>query len=85
MWTSIKQLALGLALAVLTLTGVPAVALACTICYGEPGHPMTLGLQNGVLILIGAISVVLGLFVALIVMFARRARRLECEQPETPA
>lgn len=73
-----KQITI-LALAVLVLLQSQAPALACAICYGEPGNPMTMGLQKGVLILIGAIGGVLALFMALIVFFAVRSRRLARE------
>ena len=73
-----KQLTI-LTLAVLVLLQSQAPALACAICYGEPGNPMTVGLQKGVLILIGAIAGVLVAFAALIVFFAVRSRRLSRE------
>lgn len=76
----IEQKIVVVALAVSLLLGSGFPALACTICYGEPGHPMTLGLQNGVLILLGSITGVLGLFVGLIIFVARRSRRLQDEQ-----
>ena len=81
-----KQLMI-LALAAVAILQSQAPALACAICYGEPGNPMTIGLQKGVLILIGAIAGVLAAFVALIVFFALRSRKLaqESEQRELDA
>lgn len=53
------------------------VAQACTVCYGEPGSPMTDGARNGVLFLLGVIGAVQIGFVAMFVSFWRKAREVQ--------
>ncbi len=51
-------------------------ALACAVCYGEPGSPMVAGAQAGVLVLLGVVVAVLTGFASLLVFWMRRASRL---------
>lgn len=62
-------------LAVLMTFVLPHAASACTICYGEPGNPLTEGVSAGVLVLLGVIVAVLAWFGGMIIFFARRASR----------
>lgn len=67
--------------ALAALIGVVALlsaqpALACAVCYGEPGSPMALGVQAGVLVLLGVVSVVLVGVASLLIFWMRRASRL---------
>ncbi|MEO8381914.1 MAG: hypothetical protein ABI779_19790 [Acidobacteriota bacterium] len=49
-------------------------ALACAVCYGAPGDPMTKGLNNGIWVLLGLVGFVQISFAALFWSFWRRAR-----------
>lgn len=55
----------------------PAIAEACTVCYGEPGTPMTDGARNGVFFLLGVIGAVQIGFVAMFVSFWRKAKEVQ--------
>lgn len=61
--------------ALLALAG-PEVAHACAVCFGAADAPMTHGLNNGILVLLGFVAVVQGGFVALFVSIRRRARQV---------
>lgn len=63
-----------------TLIGIVAVvsaqpALACAVCYGEPGSPMAQGVQAGVLVLLGVVGAVLTGLASLLIFWMRRASR----------
>lgn len=62
-------------LALITLL-TAAVSSACPVCYGAPSSPMTKGMNNGIIILLGIIGFVQLGFVALFWSFWRRAQRL---------
>ena len=49
-------------------------ALACPVCFGAPGDPMTKGVSNGVWVLLGIVGFVQIGFVAMFWSFWRRAR-----------
>ena len=51
-------------------------ALACSVCYGEPGSPMVQGIQAGVLVLLGVVVTVLTGLASLIIFWMRRASKL---------
>ena len=51
-------------------------ALACSVCYGEPGSPMVMGIQAGVLVLLGVVGTVLMGLGSVIIFWMRRASRL---------
>lgn len=53
--------------------------LACTVCYGDPGSPLTKGAQAGVIVLGVAILCVLLAFAGLFVFWMRRAKALARE------
>ena len=66
----------GAAIAVLTgLLVMPGQADACAVCYGAADSPLTQGVNNGILFLLGVIAVVQVGFVALFVSIRQRARR----------
>jgi len=67
-WLYIIQIALCL---------VSAQALACATCYGDPDHPLTKGLNMGILSLLAIIGVVLVLFFALMIHLIRRERLVQ--------
>ena len=62
-------------LAVLSLL-VAAVSSACPVCYGASSSPMTEGMNNGIIILLGIIGFVQLGFVALFWSFWRRSQQL---------
>lgn len=49
-------------------------ALACAVCYGNPGDPMVQGMNNGIWVLLGLVGFVQIGFVAMFWSFWRRAR-----------
>jgi len=51
--------------------------LACAVCFGDPNSKMTQGAIAGVLFLLGVIGCVLAGIAATIVVWARRAKKLE--------
>ncbi len=57
-------------------------ALACSVCYGEPGSPMVMGIQAGVLVLLGVVGTVLAGLGSVIIFWVRRASRLG-ESPQS--
>jgi polyferredoxin len=52
------------------------VAEACPVCYGAPEDPMTRGMSNGILTLLGFVGFVQVGFVALFISFWRRSRQI---------
>jgi hypothetical protein len=64
------------AAAIAAAFAIPGTALACAVCYGDSGSAMTVGMNNGILMLLAVVAVVQGGFVALFVSFWRRSRRL---------
>ncbi|HVE69744.1 MAG TPA: hypothetical protein VNI54_00140 [Thermoanaerobaculia bacterium] len=60
-------------LALLVLFLAPE-ALACAVCYGNPGDPMVKGMNNGIWVLLGLVGFVQIGFVAMFWSFWRRAR-----------
>lgn len=51
--------------------------LACAVCYGEPGNPLTEGAKWGVIFLGGVIFSVLSCFAGVFIFWSRRAAALE--------
>jgi hypothetical protein len=49
-------------------------ALACAVCYGNPGDPMVKGMNNGIWVLLGLVGFVQIGFVAMFWSFWRRSR-----------
>jgi len=66
-------LAAGLAAAWLLM---PRAAAACATCYGAADSPMTQGMNNGILTLIGVVGLVYVGIGKVFLDFRRRARRL---------
>ena len=61
--------------------------LGCTVCYGDPGSPLSKGAVAGVVVLGIAILGMLVAFASLFVFWMRRARALEraAARPAAPA
>lgn len=55
------------------------LTLACSVCYGEPGNPLTEGAKWGVIVLALVIVGVLSGFIGLIAFWSVRAKRLEAQ------
>jgi 2-methylaconitate cis-trans-isomerase PrpF len=72
----IRRFLPGAAVAIAVAFAIPGTALACAVCYGDSGSAMTVGMNNGILMLLAVVAVVQGGFVALFVSFWRRSRRL---------
>lgn len=53
---------------------VPRPALACPVCFGQNDSAMAVAINAGVLMMLGVVAVMLGLFAAFIFYLARRAR-----------
>lgn len=51
--------------------------LACSVCYGEPGNPLTEGAKMGVIVLGVIIVSVLSWFVAIFFFWQKRAKALD--------
>ena len=66
-------LAAGLAAAWLLM---PRAAAACATCYGAADSPMTQGMNNGILTLIGVVGLVYVGIGKVFLDFRRRARKL---------
>lgn len=49
-------------------------AMACAVCYGNPGDPMVKGMNNGIWVLLGLVAFVQIGFVAMFWSFWRRSR-----------
>ncbi|MEZ5333519.1 MAG: hypothetical protein R2991_16140 [Thermoanaerobaculia bacterium] len=54
-----------------------APAAACAVCYGDPDSPMSAGLNNAVLFLLGVVVLVQAGFIALFVSIRRRGKERE--------
>ena len=59
--------------------------LACAVCYGEPGNPLTEGAKWGVIVLGAIIGSVLTGFASLFVFWSRRAAALERGELQPPS
>ncbi|HVR43539.1 MAG TPA: hypothetical protein VMS56_08845 [Thermoanaerobaculia bacterium] len=72
-----------MAIAIVLAIGVLAPAgsaMACGVCYGDADSPMTEGMNNGILFLLGIIGVVQVGFVALFWNFRKRARQIQARK-----
>lgn len=54
-----------------------APVAACAVCYGDPDSPMSAGLNNAVLFLLGVVALVQLGFIALFVGIRRRGKERE--------
>lgn len=60
--------------AVLFLLSVPAVAQACSVCFGNPDHPQTQGVQKAIVFLLAVIGGVLAALATFFIHLVRRSR-----------
>jgi len=70
------------ALLLLIITA-PGRVLACAACYGQSDSALAEGMNMGVLFLLGVVTLVIGGFVSLFVMLARRAAAVAAKQAPT--
>ncbi len=56
------------------LVGAPAVARACSVCFGNPDSPHTQGMNNAILFLLAVIGAVLACFAAFFLHLRRMSR-----------
>ena len=59
------------------LAGVPRVLLACPVCFGQNDSPLALGINYGILVLLGFIGSLLLAFATFFIYLMRRARLVE--------
>jgi uncharacterized membrane protein YphA (DoxX/SURF4 family) len=78
------MLAVMAAVAIATVAlALPPVASACATCFGAADAPMTKGMNNAILMLIGVVGVVYVGIGKVALDFRRRAKRLaEKEKPK---
>jgi hypothetical protein len=72
-----------IALAGLVALFAPRVALACPICFGQNDSAMAIAINNGVLMMLGVVVVVLGCFALFIGYLVRQARRAASQADAT--
>jgi hypothetical protein len=56
---------------------LPAASEACAVCFGAVDSPMTEGMNNGILSMLGVLGAVQVGFVALFLRLRKRFRRFE--------
>ena len=64
-------------LATLALLGVPRLALACPVCFGQSDAPLAQAINTGVIAMLVVVAGMLGSFATFIVYLARRARSID--------
>ena len=60
---------------------LPHIAAACATCFGDPQAPMTKGLNNGILMLLGVVGVVYVGIGKVMWEFRKRSKKLAEQQP----
>ena len=64
-------------LACLAVASSAQPAIACSVCYGDPNSALAKGVNAGVLVLGGVVSVMLLMIASVFVSWMRRAAALE--------
>lgn len=77
-WFLKKSRHIGFLMALFCMAGtlISNQALACSVCFGNPSHPLTRATNSGVWFLLIVVSGVLVGFASLFLYWAARARRL---------
>ena len=52
----------------------------CAVCYGAPDHPVTQGMNNGILFLLFIVAFVLSSIAGSIIVLMKRAKSLEIKR-----
>ena len=63
---------------------LPQIASACATCFGAPDAPMTKGMNNAILLLIGVVGLVYVGIGKVALDFRKRARRLAEKERAKP-
>ena len=63
------------------LVSGPQVASGCSVCFGEPGSPLALGLSWGIASLLGVVLLVLGGIASFFFYLAKRSARATATMP----
>ncbi|MEE9165845.1 MAG: hypothetical protein V3U24_00060 [Candidatus Neomarinimicrobiota bacterium] len=63
---------------------IPHVTLACAVCFGDPGDPISKGINLAIITLLSVTGVVLGGFGAFFVYLAGRTRHTSRKQSGPP-
>lgn len=67
---------LGILLLMAAWLALPPAASACATCYGDPEAPMTQGMNNAILFLIGIVGLVYAGIGKVFLDFRRRSKKL---------
>jgi hypothetical protein len=62
------------------LAAAPRVALACPVCFGQNDSPLALGINYGILAMLGFIGSLLIAFATFFIYLMRRARLAEAAE-----
>lgn len=73
----------GLLLAGVYLLGFPRVALACSVCYGDPNAPQTQGMNMAIVFMLIIVATILTLFAAFFVHLRNLATKFATENLES--
>jgi uncharacterized membrane protein YphA (DoxX/SURF4 family) len=63
---------------------LPQIALACATCFGAPDAPMTKGMNNAILMLMGVVGVVYVGIGKVALDFRRRSKRMAEKEKAKP-
>jgi hypothetical protein len=67
---------IGVTLGTVALLALPGLALACPVCFGNPGSPQTKGVQAGILALLIVTVAVLASIAGFFFIYLRRRIRM---------
>src|SRR5438477_12637394 len=73
----------GLVISCSLVVGLPRVALACPVCFGQNDSPLATAMNAGILAMLGVVVGVLGCFGAFFIHLMKRAKlgeRLDADQ-----
>jgi hypothetical protein len=72
-------------IAALLVLGMPRLALACPVCFGNSDAPMASATNTGILFMLGIVAVVLCGFASFFIHLIRRAHRVAAEADRADA
>ncbi|MBI3492001.1 MAG: hypothetical protein HY047_09505 [Acidobacteria bacterium] len=61
----------------IALLGTPRAALACPVCFGQNDSPLAVAMNQGILLMLGVVALVLGAFASFFIVLIRRAKTAE--------
>jgi hypothetical protein len=59
------------------LLAAPRAALACPVCFGQNDSPLAVAMNQGILMMLGVVALVLGAFASFFIVLIRRAKAAE--------